>query len=132
MVAGPIALLQPAGEASEEGERAEGEPGWRESWRDDVGVLVFSALVLRVFVPLGMGLRRPVPVDTGVVALLFAEGEGEALKGWKPFMVILGSSSILRLLFLRLGSLVPISNFRVSTFRSNKATSVPRTFAKGK
>ena len=95
-----------AGEASEEGETVDmleglaGRPlGWRESPRE--GVLVFSALGLRT--PFGMVVSRPGPGETGVLVF------GEELKGWKPFIVILGSSSILRLDFRRLGSFVAIS-----------------------
>ena len=50
-----------------------------------------------------MVVSRPGPGETGVLVF------GEELKGWKPFIVILGSSSILRLDFRRLGSFVAIS-----------------------
>ena len=106
---------QVAGEASEEGERLDGlvgRPlGWRESERE--GVVVFSeALVLRT--PFGMVVRRPGPGETGV--LLF----GEELKGWKPFIVILGSSSIRRLDFRRLGSFVAISPYTLEQLCYNQ------------
>jgi hypothetical protein len=97
-----------AGEASEDGERLDmfeglvGMPlGWRESLRE--GVLVFSAPALGFRAPFGIVVSRPGPGETGVLVF------GEELKGWKPFIVILGSSSIRRLDFRRLGSFAAIS-----------------------
>lgn len=77
-----MALLQPAGPASEDGETpfAVGELGARESLRLSVGVPLgaFSALGLRcVLVPLGIAVSRPGPGETGVLVF----GEGEVLKG---------------------------------------------------
>ena len=92
VVAGPTAELH--GESvADTGEMADGlgsEPlTWSESFRE--GVWTWSELGVRC-VPLGMGVSKPVLGEDVV---------GE-LKGWKPFIVGFGSSSIRRLDLRRL------------------------------
>jgi hypothetical protein len=98
-VAGELSDVADAGEIAD---GLWGKPlGWRESVRE--GVLVFSVLALGFRAPFGIVVSRPGPGETGVLVF------GEELKGWKPFIVILGSSSIRRLDFRRLGSFAAIS-----------------------